>query len=242
MTLTRWLSIASVSLAIGCATLLAPIEAFVPESAAGRAVAVVRKDAWWVGGRGAVIGPDLVLTVKHVLPDGVQAYVSTAATGRGWIDATIVGELPASPEAVLVLRVETDRSALGQLLSFSGFSGQECYTIGDGAPETIATARGDVRLLGGSLQPGDSGSPVVDRDGDLVGLLCGRNRGVPVVATIDGPALHVLLRGDELTRLGRSPGVLVASMLPRSTPHPLPRRAVAQLHCDSSFEPRTRAR
>jgi hypothetical protein len=159
-----------------------------------------------------VIGPDLVVTVRHVLPDAdAQPCVSTLAS-RGFVDAAVVGVVNATPEAILLLRVELNPSPLGQLLGFSGFAGEECYRLGDGSPAVIVTSRGSLDFVRGQLLPGDSGSPVLDQDGDLVGLLCGRLRGVPAVALLDRHALDLALRRElDLSSLRRPSGLTLAS-------------------------------
>ncbi len=154
-----------------------------PGAPGGEDVAVTGVEGWWTGGRGAVVGPDTVLTVAHVLGGQRDAWVSTSRSGGALVPGRVVDALRALPEPVLVVRVETSKGLLG-LLGFAGFSPERRYAPGTGAAAWIDTPRGREPFGAAGLQPGDSGSPVVDGRGGLVGLLCGRRSGVPVFAPV----------------------------------------------------------
>lgn len=167
---------------LGCQALPGPPPAPPIERAPeprGEGVGITGAARWWVGGRAAVVGPDTVLTVAHVLAGQTEGWVSTSPSGGGLVAARVIGELPTSPEPVLVVRVATDPGLLG-LLGFGGFAPARRFVAGAGAAAMIETARGREPLVGAQLQPGDSGSPILDAGGGLVGLLCGRRAGVPV--------------------------------------------------------------
>jgi hypothetical protein len=173
----------------GCAT-LATLATVSP----GRGVDVVRLEAW-TGGRGAVIGPDRVLTVAHVVggaaPDDL--YVVVHPGGYGHVRARPVLRRRAAPESLVVLEVETRQGLLGDLLGFAGFAPGDRFAPGRGAPARIDTRRGLAAFQGAALEPGDSGSPILDAQGGLVGLLSGRSGGAPLYVPVTREALEELL-------------------------------------------------
>ncbi|MBX3471018.1 MAG: hypothetical protein KF878_29475 [Planctomycetes bacterium] len=163
----------------------------------GEAVTITGPAGDSAAGRAAVVGADLVLTVRHVLPatglppqDGVEAWVFTGRGGGGRVPGRVVGAIPARPEPVLVVRVDVDDGPFAALVGFPGFSPDRRYVMGAGPPEQVETARGRAPLLRARLRPGDSGSPVLDASGGLVGLLCGVRDGVPALAPIRGADLR----------------------------------------------------
>ncbi len=132
-------------------------------------------------GHGAVLDARSVLTVAHVAPVGaleVQPW-----PGAGWCAARVVRRIPARPEDLVVLEVETADVGLARLVGFEGWDERAVHAPGRGAPSQVQTARGVRPLDATSLRPGDSGSPLLDARGGLVGLLVGRVEGVtPLVA------------------------------------------------------------
>jgi len=132
-------------------------------------------------GRGAVVGPSSVLTVAHVVGSADEAWVSTTRDGEGWVRAKVRERLRAHPEELVVLELELDDGLFGALLGFDGFSSADCYPAESaGSAARVGTRRGVRRWEAGALRPGDSGAPVVDDSGRLVGLVTGRrgNKGV----------------------------------------------------------------
>ncbi|MCO5169586.1 MAG: hypothetical protein M9894_24865 [Planctomycetes bacterium] len=213
---------AALLMSLGCQALPRGWGALVEPPPRGEAVTITRGDEG-AAGRAAVVGADLVLTVRHVLlagarpPGGeVEAWVSTARGGAGGrVAGRIVGVLPTRPEPVLVVRVEVDDGPLAGLVGFSGFAPERRYVVGRGLPEQVDTPRGRAPLLRARLRPGDSGSPVLDAAGGLVGLLCGVRDGVPALAPVTAADLRPYER-----RLvpAPAPGDLVARAWPPGAP------------------------
>lgn len=132
-------------------------------------------------GRGAVVGHNRVLTVEHVVGASNEVWVATRRKA-GWVRGKVVQRISAHPEPIVVVEIATDTGLYGQLLGFSGFGTERRLRAGVGAPARILTARGALPLRRNGFRPGDSGSPVLDSEGDLVGLLSGFDRvsGFPV--------------------------------------------------------------
>lgn len=149
-------------------------------------------------GRGAVVGPNRVLTVLHVVEDAEPIYVSTSRRG-GLVEARVVGQVPATPEPYVVLELDVEHG-LGSLFGFSGFADDRWLTAGDGEPRGVLTARGYRTWSNGQLLPGDSGSPVLDEAGGLVGLVHGRRM-------FSAEPVCVRLRGDAALE---APGVALS--------------------------------
>lgn len=138
-------------------------------------------------GRGAVVGDRWVLTVEHVLQGRDRVFVATGRDG-GWVEARVVRREAGDPEAMVLLEVVVDEGVYGLLLGFGGFEADAVLrSRTGGAPSAVLTARGPLAWQPGVLAPGDSGSPVVDDAGRLVGLVSGRRGDVGVyVAVRDG--------------------------------------------------------
>lgn len=152
------------------------------------------------GGCGAVVGPRTVLTVEHLLPGATRAFVRVGHDG-GWREAQVVARIPARPEPLVLLELEAGEGALAELFGFTGFP-EERWLTGNpgGEPALVADASGTWRWPA-PLEPGDSGAPVLDADGALIGLVSGRigERGVYVPLP---PALAGSARGPvTLARL-----------------------------------------
>jgi len=158
-------------------------------------------------GRGAVIGVDRVITVAHVVAKAKKVWVATAGR-RGWVRGHIVEHIPMNPESLVIIALELDQGIYGRFLGFMGFA--ETYDlirrpfkgklygmmIPDCSPYKIITSRGAIPWQRGDrLKPGDSGSPVINTNGKLVGLLVGRRGNIPVLV----PLPHLLsLNTDRL--------------------------------------------
>lgn len=136
-------------------------------------------------GRGAVVGDRHVLTVEHVLQGQERVFVATTGDG-GWVAARVVRRERGDPEALVLLELDVDEGAYGLLLGFDGFEAESVLSTGGGSPATILTGRGRLPWAPGVLAPGDSGSPVLDATGALVGIVSGR-RGAAGVYVAVGP-------------------------------------------------------
>lgn len=135
------------------------------------------------GGCGAVVGRTTVLTVDHVVPGVDRAFVRVGSDG-GWREARVRERIPARPEPLVVLELEAGEGALEELFGFTGFEpDRQLEQRAGAAPATVALARGTWRW-GTPLEPGDSGAPVLDAEGGLVGLVSGRREGRGVFVPI----------------------------------------------------------
>lgn len=133
-------------------------------------------------GRGAIVGKDRVLTVAHVIGDANDIEVGTSSLA--WTRARVVERIPAQPEDVIVLEVATGKGTF----AFEGFAEDRTAQKGQGAPALVLAATGAHGWNhSNALRPGDSGSPVLDGDGALVGLLVGKTRDGAGVLASPGP-------------------------------------------------------
>ena len=133
-------------------------------------------------GHGAIISHDQVLTVEHVVGDASEVLVKRGER-TGWLRARVLRRIPSKPENLVVLGIDVDEGLYGVLLGFTGFDNPVRPSLG-GSPTRVASSRGELSWHGAALRPGDSGSPVLDALGDLVGLVVGRRGGIPVLAPL----------------------------------------------------------
>ena len=114
-------------------------------------------------GRGVVTGKTTVLTVAHVIEGETHAEVATS--GFTWTEARVVRRIPSAPEDLVEL----------ELAGGDGFDRERIAHTGEGAPSAVLTARGaHAWRFARNLHHGDSGSPVLDDAGVVVGLLVGK--------------------------------------------------------------------
>jgi S1-C subfamily serine protease len=130
-------------------------------------------------GRGAIVGPRTVLTVSHVVGD--ETTVEVGASSLAWVRARVVDRIPSSPEPIVVLELETSTGFLG----FEGFEAERTFEKTPGGNAAWVLASTGTHAWARGIRPGDSGSPVIDARGGLVGLLVG--------ATADGRGVHAPL-------------------------------------------------
>jgi S1-C subfamily serine protease len=130
-------------------------------------------------GRGAIVGPRTVLTVFHVVGD--ETTVEVGASSLSWARARVVDRIPSSPEPLVVLEVEISAGFLG----FEGFAAERTFEKAPGGHAAWVLASTGTHAWARGIRPGDSGSPVIDARGGLVGLLVG--------ATADGRGVHAPL-------------------------------------------------
>jgi len=137
-----------------------------------------------VYGRGAVIGVDRVITVAHVAR-AKEVLVATSGK-RGWVRGRVVEHIPTNPEPLVIIALELDQGFYGRFLGFMGF--EETYDFTkplNCSPYKIITSRGGVPWQHGDrLKPGDSGSPVINANGELIGLLAGRRGNIPAMVAL----------------------------------------------------------
>ena len=140
-------------------------------------------------GRGVVVGTDKVLTVSHVVGDATEVTVVTNDFGCT-AKAKVTRRIRSEPEDLVELSVTREHGAF----SFTGFDSDRIARLGAGDPAFTITATG-LHGWARGLKPGDSGSPVIDGQGTVVGLLVGMaTGGRGVLAPVTGlPSGH-----DEL--------------------------------------------
>ncbi|MBL4848837.1 MAG: trypsin-like peptidase domain-containing protein [Planctomycetes bacterium] len=137
-----------------------------------------RADGSWTVGAGAVIEGGRVLTVAHVLEGATEIEVEISGRLIA-VDAHVTRRIPSAPEDLIELRLEESEGLFG----FGGFEPDEVLEVAHGEPTQLWASSGLFNLPCASL-PGDSGSPMLDAQGRLVGLLVGRLGGNPVWATL----------------------------------------------------------
>ncbi|MGE0706546.1 MAG: hypothetical protein AB7N76_17835 [Planctomycetota bacterium] len=140
-------------------------------------------------GRGAAIDETHVVTVAHVV--GARREVRVALSPLHETTARVVGTLPGSAEPLVVLELQRTDGVWGQLFGFQGFAPAQRFTRGAGEPERVIGQRGPVAWVDGALRPGDSGSPVLDRAGRLIGLVSGRMGEIPIASYLPSGELAV---------------------------------------------------
>jgi S1-C subfamily serine protease len=110
--------------------------------------------------RAAVIGKDIVVTLGHCIEDDTL-YIKH--DGR-WYTGTVIQRYKGRRDTIIVLRVEG-----------AAWPEFEWFMLNPGGfPETTITKHtGKQRWFDAVSYPGDSGSPVLDEHGRLVGLVWG---------------------------------------------------------------------
>ena len=191
-------------------------------------------------GSGVVIGPHEIITARHLIPDSRERIVITTASGER-IDARVKGTDARTDLALLT--VESDLMPAEVSSSASARVGDQVFAVGNpfGLGHSVsvgvigATKRRldrqngpQVELLQLSipLNPGNSGGPIFDREGRMVGLLTGTHTqgqgiGFAVPSEIVAASLPNLRLGKAVSRafLGvrlndTEEGVRVDSVLP----------------------------
>jgi S1-C subfamily serine protease len=148
---------------------------------------------------GAIVEvPWLVVTAKHCIDDGVRLRVRIGSVEQ---DAELVDEDPVADQVVLTLASEPNVVPLGVVRRLP-IVGSVLYFHGNPERPVWQAARLDriapcpnlpslPRALHTSIngKPGDSGAPLVDVAGEVVGLVHG------------GPGCRIATPGDRLARL-----------------------------------------
>jgi len=153
--------------------------------------AVVKIECEGARGRGAAIGPREVLTVSHVVGANEEVWVQVSALGL--TKARVVRRIPARPEPLVVLELEPAGGVFAQLVGFAEFPRERRFVPSQsGDPVLVLAQRGPTPWTYDALQKGDSGSPVLDDAGRLVGLVHGRLQGAPIAVYLPADALASL--------------------------------------------------
>lgn len=176
----------------------AGIARFAAPAAGGRSVQVrASLEPGQRAGRGAVVGDRWILTVGHVVEGRETVFVSTTSEG-GWVEARVARRVAGNPEDLVLLEMTVDEGAFGLLLGFDGFAKDSVlHPSASGVPAEVLTPRGAIAWRPGVLVPGDSGSPVLDDSGRLVGIVSGRRGDVGVFVALATEALP----GEPVTLL-----------------------------------------
>ena len=145
-------------------------------------ITTTRRDGSWVTGSGAVIGKNRVLTVAHVVAGAESIEVATEGSLLT-VTAKVVRRQRAFPEDICELELEVRPGVFG----FEGFSAKETFTASAGEARRVWTQRGLLNLPCPTV-PGDSGSPVLNAKGELVGVLVGRLGGRAAISFVEQPA------------------------------------------------------
>jgi S1-C subfamily serine protease len=168
---------------------------------------VKRADGSWGLGAGAAVKGGHVLTVAHVIDgaSGIEAEVSGRLVG---VTAHVERRIPAVPEDLVELRLERSPGVLG----FAGLGADDVLQTASGEPTLLWSSNGLFRLPCLSL-PGDSGSPLLDDQGRLVGLHVGKVGDSPVWVSLPrvahpsekAPQQLIPLTPDDVLALGGNP-------------------------------------
>lgn len=159
-----------------------------------------------MSGTGFVIGPERIITNAHVVAGSSRAVVETAA---GTADATVV--LYDSDRDLAVLAVPGLSAPALTFAAVPAVSGADAvvagyplggpYTLGAARISTEFTLRGpdiyaadtvvrEVYTLRGSVRPGNSGGPLLNPDGTVLGVVFG--------ASVAEPEVGFALTADEV--------------------------------------------
>lgn len=181
-------------------------------------------------GTGIVVSSDeqktRILTAEHVTGPGMRVSIAGAAPvsgrliGRGGCDADLaLIEIPTPPK-VTVLPVRTEPVHVGEKIVTMGFSSTQPYDntpdqavvkeaqVSRAAVRNISMGRDAVRTrvalqINGALNPADSGGPMLDEHGRLIGISVFKevgpdvdNVGYGLPMSVVKPMLPQLERGD----------------------------------------------
>lgn len=137
-------------------------------SAHGRAVEFHTSGTRDKIGMGAVIGKNTAITAFHIVELNTSYWIKPYAVLQ--FRAQMDKLCPSSPESIAVLKLNDNTM-------FKGWNHQDIFSIDsdNDEPVKVITGRGCFFWEHYVPEPGDSGSPVVDKDGELVGLVYGWN-------------------------------------------------------------------
>ena len=139
------------------------------------------------GGSGAIISPDGYVITNHHVAGGAKAWRIHTADGQPYV-ADLVGSVPASDLALLKIRDGADLPYLTLGDSDALEPGQTVLAVGNpfgvgtldhtptvtqgvvGAVGVDRAAAGDAVVTDAPVNPGNSGGPLIDLAGNLVGV------------------------------------------------------------------------
>lgn len=147
-------------------------------SVRGRVELLAQSGQGWVQGLGAIVSDRHVWTVAHVVNGATTIEVSVEGRMVA-LDARVVRRIAAHPEPIVELEVELQPGFFG----FAGFPEDQRYELGDGEPASLWGQSG-LFSFPCETRAGDSGAPLLDADGRLVGLWVGRMGSAPVWLTV----------------------------------------------------------
>ena len=197
--------------------------------AGGTVTLVAEGDGARIVGQGALVGPDRIVTSYHVIAHASTVQItlpngSTTTTRQAWaLD-------PARDVAVLSVPATATGSAGALALAPSFQGATRVLAASDPALAavrvTIATGNGRTHLVGAvSTQPGDSGGPVLDAEGRLVGIVALGRAARPGDSFAEGVSLVTDPRA-ALRRAAHRPHPLTIAAMVREAERVSPQAAV----------------
>ena len=117
-----------------------------------------------VRGTGAVIGPYLIITAAHVIKNQDVVLVDVGIDDYNWKGARVVAFLKASTEDIVLLQLLGDEPIEGNYFRMK---------TGNRTPRYVVTHRGVFNWQPGIVTPGDSGCPILNANGDVIGVVHG---------------------------------------------------------------------
>ena len=142
-----------------------------PKEYSGLIVKITQKNeaGKWFAGTGAVIGPRRIATTWHVVDEKSTPHVRLRGSfGRKikWAKFKVITIVDNNDLEPFVI-IESDEDV---------FCEKDAFKIGTGPPCEVLTRRGRFNWSKYVPKPGDSGSPVVNDDMELIGIIYGWRR------------------------------------------------------------------
>lgn len=169
-------------------------------------------------GSGFLVGPHRVVTAAHVVEGAASVVVSNAGDA---IPATVIGVDAEYDLAVLevssamtghVFDLETSITSPGSAVAVIGHPLGDPLTITQGVVSRVGPQLWPHVQVDASINPGNSGGPVVDHDGDVIGIV--------VAKRVDADGVGWALRSDVARTYVQQPSTL-APAAPADCDRPL---------------------